>query len=170
HQIPEQEIIMALRHPAVSVASDATIGDGNQNHPRGAGTFCRVLGRDVRDRHALSLMTALKKMTLMPAERMARAAPAMAHKGRLQPGSDADITVFDLNTVTDRADFKNPKQFSEGIRWLLVNGVPVVRDGHLAADAHPGRPIWGAGRGASRIGTRTSAQHVRQGSRLLMSQ
>src|SRR5205823_12384037 len=90
-----------------------------------------------------------KKMTLMRAERMARAAPAMAHKGRLQPGSDADITVFDLNTVTDRADFKNPKQFSEGIRWLLVNGVPVVRDGHLAADVHPGRPIWGAGRGAS---------------------
>src|SRR5687768_15473459 len=106
HQIPEREIVMALRHPAVSVASDGTIGEGAQNHPRGAGTFCRVLGRYVRDQRALSLMTALRKMTVMPAERMARAAPAMARKGRLARGWDADITVFDPRTVVDRATFQ----------------------------------------------------------------
>jgi N-acyl-D-aspartate/D-glutamate deacylase len=169
HQIPEQEIVMALRHPAVSVASDGTIGEGNQNHPRGAGTFCRVLGRYVRERHALSLMTALRKMTQMPAERMARAAPAMARKGRLQPGCDADITVFDPKTVADRADFKNPKQFSEGIRWLLVNGAPVVREGHLLTNVHPGLPIWRAGRGATRTGAGNSASSAGHGSRLLIS-
>jgi N-acyl-D-aspartate/D-glutamate deacylase len=146
HQIPEAEIELALRHPAVSIASDGAIGEGEQNHPRGAGTFCRVLGRYVRERHVLPLMTALRKMTLMPAERMARAAPSMARKGRLQAGFDADITIFDPRTVTDRADYKNPKQYSTGVRWLFVNGLAVVRDGQLADGAHSGRPIWGRGR------------------------
>jgi N-acyl-D-aspartate/D-glutamate deacylase len=146
HQIPEAEIALALRHPVVSIASDGTIGEGAQNHPRGAGTFCRVLGRYVRERHVLSLTTALRKMTIMPAVRMARAAPAMARKGRLQAGSDADITVFDARTVADRADYKNPKQYSTGVRWLFVNGVAVVRDGQLVTSVHPGRPIWGRGR------------------------
>jgi N-acyl-D-aspartate/D-glutamate deacylase len=146
HQIPEREVVLALRHPWVAVASDGTIKDEEQNHPRGAGTFCRVLGRYVREQHVLPLMTALAKMTLLPADRMAHAAPAMAHKGRLQPGSDADITVFDPRTVADRATYKNPKQYSLGIRWLLVNGVPVVREGQLVAGAHPGRPIWGRGK------------------------
>jgi dihydroorotase len=146
HQIPEEEVVLALRHPGVSIASDGAIGEGAQNHPRGAGTFCRVLGRYVREQHVLPLMTALAKMTLLPAERMAYAAPAMAHKGRLQSGSDADITVFDPRTVSDRATFKEPKQYSTGVRWLFVNGVPVVRDGHLVEGAHPGRPIWGRGR------------------------
>jgi N-acyl-D-aspartate/D-glutamate deacylase len=146
HQIPEREVVLALRHPGVAVASDGAINDGPQNHPRGAGTFCRVLGRYVREQHVLPLMTALAKMTLLPADRMARAAPAMARKGRLQQGSDADITVFDPRTVADRATYKNPKQYSLGIRWLLVNGVPVVREGQLVAGAHPGRPIWGRGK------------------------
>jgi len=153
HQIPEREIILALRHPAVSVASDGTIGEGNQNHPRGAGTFCRVLGRYVREQHVLPLMTALKKMTLMPADRMARAAPAMARKGRLQAGADADITVFDPRTVADRADYKNPKQFSVGVRWVLVNGTPVVREGQLVPGARSGRPVWGQGLSATQSGS-----------------
>ena len=146
HQIPEQEVVLALRHPGVAVASDGTISEGAQNHPRGAGTFCRVLGRYVREQHVLSLMTALAKMTLLPADRMAHAAPAMAHKGRLQAGSDADITVFDPRTVADRATYQNPKRYSAGIRWVFVNGVSVVREGQLVPNAHPGRPIWGRGK------------------------
>src|SRR5262249_50981803 len=146
HQIPEQEVVLALRHPGVSIASDGAIGEGQQNHPRGAGTFCRVLRRYVREQHVLPLMTALAKMTLLPAERMSYAAPAMAHKGRLHAGSDADITVFDPRTVADRATFKDPKQYSTGVRWLFVNGVPVVRDGRVVEGAGPGRPIWGRGR------------------------
>jgi dihydroorotase len=147
HQIPEAEIVMALRHPWVCIGSDGAIGEGPQNHPRSAGTFCRVLGRYVREQRVLPLMTALAKMTVMPADRMAHAAPAMARKGRLERGMDADITVFDPRTVADRATYKNPKQYSAGIRWVFVNGVPVVREGQLVPEAHPGRPIWGRGRG-----------------------
>jgi dihydroorotase len=106
-------------------------------------------------------MTALAKMTLLPADRMARAAPAMARKGRLEAGCDADITVFDPRTVADRATYKEPKQFSTGVRWLFVNGVPVVREGHLVEDAHPGRPIWGRGRTSPSIPHAFSAPEVR---------
>src|SRR3712207_3892613 len=86
---------------------------------------------------------------------MARAAPAMARKGRLTAGSDADITVFNPRTVADRATFKNPKQFSTGVRWVLVNGTPVVREGRLITGARPGRPVWGRGRRQPIAGTRS---------------
>jgi dihydroorotase len=146
HQIAERDIATALRHPAVSVASDGTINDGPANHPRGAGTFSRVLSKYVREEKVLSLMSALRKMTVMPAERMAQAAPAMRGKGRVQIGADADLVVFDPATVRDRATFQDPKQTSTGIDHVLVNGVPVVRDGALVPAPGPGRPIRGTGR------------------------
>jgi N-acyl-D-aspartate/D-glutamate deacylase len=144
HQIPEEEVVLALRHPTVSVASDGAIGDGPANHPRSAGTFARVLGRYVRELKVLPLMLALKKMTLMPAQRMERRAPAMRRKGRLSPGMDADITLFDPTPVADRATFQNPKQTSAGIPYVLVNGTPVIDGGKLVEGVHPGQPIRGA--------------------------
>jgi len=142
HQIPEEEIEAALRHPAVSVASDGYIGEGTVSHPRGAGTFSRVLGRYVRERKVLPLMTALRKMTVQPVQRLEPGAPALKTKGRLSPGMDADVTVFDPNTVLDRATFADAKQYSAGITHVLVNGVVVVRDGKLAIESRgPGRPI-----------------------------
>ena len=146
HQIPEAEIEAALRHPAVSIASDGFIGEGPSNHPRGAGTFSRVLGLYVRERKVLPLMDALRKMTVQPTRRLEDGAPALRRKGRLSPGMDADITVFDPEKVIDRATFQNPKQYSAGITHVLVNGTVVVRDGKLTLEASgPGRWIQGIG-------------------------
>lgn len=146
HQIPEAEIELALRHPEVSVASDGYIGETNSDHPRSSGTFSRVLGRYVREKRVISLPVALRKMTLQPVLRLQPGAPALRTKGRLSPGMDADITVFDPNTVADRSTFQNPRQFSAGIIHVLVNGVPVVQDGRLQIErGGPGRPLRGAG-------------------------
>ena len=95
-----------------------------------------MLGRYVREQHALTLMEALRKMTLAPAERL-----AMPGKGRIAVGADADLAVFDAARVTDRATFENPAQYSEGMVYVLVNGVPVVRDGKLVDGVAPGRGL-----------------------------
>jgi len=89
----------------------------------------------------LSLMDAVRKMTLMPAQRLERAAPAMRAKGRLQVGADADLTVFDPPTVLDRATYERPAQFSQGIIHVLVNGTFVVRNGASVGGVYPGRAI-----------------------------
>jgi len=112
---------------------------GSKIHPRGQATFARVLGHYVREERALDLMTALRKMTLMPAQRLEKRAPVFKDKGRIRASADADITVFDANTVIDKATYENPLQYSEGIRFVLVNGVPVVRDGQLVDGVFPGR-------------------------------
>jgi N-acyl-D-aspartate/D-glutamate deacylase len=84
-------------------------------------------------------MTALRKMTVMPAQRLEQRAPAFKAKGRIKVGGDADITVFDANRVIDRATFEKPLQYSDGIQFVLVNGVAVVSDGKLVTDVLPGR-------------------------------
>jgi dihydroorotase len=147
HQIPEEEIELALRHPAVSVAGDGYIGETASDHPRGAGTFARVLGRYVRERKVLSLMDALRKMTVQPVQRLEPGAPALKRKGRLSPGMDADLTVFDPATILDRATFRNPRQYSLGVQAVVVNGKVVVKDGALLAQPS-GLGIAVVGRGA----------------------
>lgn len=141
HVIPEAAVDAALAHPIVMVASDGVPFVNGRAHPRGAGSFARVLGRYVRERNVLTLMEALEKMTLMPARRLEVAVPAMARKGRVQVGADADLTVFDPDEVVDRATFEDPDQPSEGIEHVLVGGTFVVKDGALIADARPGQPV-----------------------------
>ena len=111
------------------------------NDPRTAGTYSRVLGRFVRETGTVTLTDALRKMALMPAQRLEARAPAMKNKGRLQVGADADIVVFDPDSVLDRATYQEPTKPPEGIRHVLVNGVPVVGDGSLQADVTPGRAV-----------------------------
>ncbi len=135
HTIPEDMVREAVADPSVIVASDGMLDNG-KGHPRGAGTYARVLGRYVREQRALPLMDALRKMSLLPAERL-----GIQSKGRLQVGADADITVFDPERVVDRATFENPAQYSEGIPYVLVGGVLVVRDGRLVEDVAPGRGL-----------------------------
>ena len=137
--IPENVVRLAIADPMVMIASDGMPAAGASVHPRGQGTFSRVLGKYVRQEKALDLMTALRKMTLMPAQRLEQRAPAFKTKGRLEVGADADITVFDANRVIDRATFEKPLQYSDGIRFVLVNGVAVVNDGKLVDGAFPGR-------------------------------
>lgn len=132
-----------VSQPDVIAASDGIPFSDGRAHPRGAGTFARILGHYVRERGVLSLMDAVRKMTLLPARRLEQIAPQMASKGRVQVGADADLTLFDPETIIDRATYTSPDRFSEGIQHVLVGGTFVVRDEQLVEGVAPGRPIRG---------------------------
>jgi len=136
----EEMVETVIRHPLVMIASDGHIEKG-KGHPRGAGTYARILARYVRERQQLTLMDALRKMSLMPAQRLERATAAARRKGRLQVGADADVVVFDARTVVDRSTYSSPAEPSFGFRHVLVAGTPVVRDGKSADGVFPGRPV-----------------------------
>jgi len=137
--IPEEAARTAVADPIIMIASDGMPITGSKVHPRGQATFSRVLGHYVREEKALDLMTALRKMTLMPAQRLEKRAPMFKVKGRIRVGADADITVFDPDRVIDKATYEEPLQYSRGIQSVLVNGVPVVKDGQLVEGVFPGR-------------------------------
>jgi dihydroorotase len=137
--IPESAVREALANPIVMVASDGMPITGSKVHPRGQGTFSRVLGHYVREEKTLDLMTALRKMTLLPAQRLEKRAPMFQDKGRIRIGANADITVFDPNTIIDKATFDEPLQYSAGISYVFVNGVEVVKEGNLISGVFPGR-------------------------------
>lgn len=128
----------AIVDPLTMIASDGRLVQ-EKGHPRTAGTYARVLGEYVRQEKALSLLEALRKMTLMPAQRLEKRAPLFKSKGRIQVGADADITIFDPDKVIDKATYEKPGQYSEGIQFVLVNGSIVVRDGKLVQGVLPGR-------------------------------
>ncbi|MEQ9413432.1 MAG: amidohydrolase family protein, partial [Cyclobacteriaceae bacterium] len=112
-------------------------------HPRTAGTFSRVLGKYVREEKVISLPTAIEKMTLLPAKRLEGVAPIMRFKGRIQVGTDADITIFDPNKIIDKATFEKGLAFSEGVQFVLVNGVFVLKEGKMVKNVFPGQPVYG---------------------------
>jgi N-acyl-D-aspartate/D-glutamate deacylase len=133
-----ENVHAAVVSPLTMIASDGFLAKG-RGHPRTAGTYALVLGRYVREEKALDLMTALKKMTLMPAQRLEKRAPMFKDKGRIRAGADADITVFDANRIIDKATYEKPLQYSEGIQFVLVNGVPIVKDGQRLDGVFPGQ-------------------------------
>jgi N-acyl-D-aspartate/D-glutamate deacylase len=134
-----QEVLdEVIRHPLVMIASD-----GFQGHPRNAGTYSRVLAQYVREKGTITLMDALRKMSLMPAEMLERSTPAARQKGRLQEGADGDIVVFDPATISDRATFQKPMEPSVGVQYLLVAGTVVVDEGKIVPDVFPGRALRG---------------------------
>lgn len=142
HMMKPEWISVQLADPRVMVASDG-MPYAPGAHPRGAGTFARFLGRYVREQELLPLMAGLAKITLMPAQRLEAIAPQMKRKGRIQLGSNADITIFRADTIIDTADFASGLSYSEGVEHLLVNGHFVVRDGQLVEGARPGRAVLG---------------------------
>jgi N-acyl-D-aspartate/D-glutamate deacylase len=129
-----------MKSPLTIIASDAYWQNGT-GHPRTAGTFARVLGRYVRETHSLSLMEAISKMTLLPAQRLEARVPAMRQKGRLSVGADADITIFDAATVMDCSTYREPSLPPVGIQNVIVNGVSVVANGRAIEHVAPGRAV-----------------------------
>jgi hypothetical protein len=138
--IPEEIVRAAIAHPLVMVASDAVMENG-KGHPRSAGTNARLLGVYARDEKVLPLMEALRKITLMPAQRLEGRAPALRDKGRIRAGADADVTLFDPGRVRDRATWSEPTLAPDGIAYVIVGGVPVVERGVLRRDVRPGRAV-----------------------------
>ncbi len=132
-----------VAQPDVIVASDGIPYLYGPAHPRGAGTYSRILGHYVRERGTLGLMDALAKMTLLPARRLERAAPSMKRKGRVQVGADADLAIFDPRTIIDRSTYTKGDTPSAGMIHVLVGGTFVVRDTELVPDVSPGQAILG---------------------------
>jgi N-acyl-D-aspartate/D-glutamate deacylase len=141
HMIPEPIVDLVIADSRVLIASDGLPFTTGGEHPRGAGNFARLLGQYVREKKLLTLMDALARTTWRPAQRLEKEVPAMARKGRIQVGADADITVFDADRVLDRATFERPMQPSAGIVHVLVAGVPVVSNLELVPEARPGQAV-----------------------------
>jgi N-acyl-D-amino-acid deacylase len=141
----EPDVLLALEKPWVSVCNDSqgTAPDGllgrEHPHPRAYGTFPHILRKYVREDHKLRLEEAIRKFSALPAQRM-----RLTDRGVLKKGMWADIVIFDPATVRDRATFENPNQVSEGMQYVLVNGVPVIENGKQT-DALPGRVVRGSG-------------------------
>jgi dihydroorotase len=154
HSNTEENLRVGIAHPLPMFGSDGgrDLEDG-PTHPRAAGTFARILGRYVRDEKVLTLGDALGRMTIEPARRLEARVPEMRDRGRVRVGAFADLTVFDPATVIDRATYTEAGEYSAGIQHVLVNGVPVVREGELNDKGEiygqrvfvglpmPGRPI-----------------------------
>lgn len=125
-----------IRNPLVMIASDGLMG-----HPRNAGAYCRILARYVREQRSLTLSDAIRKMSFMPAQMLERSTPAAEKKGRLQIGADADIDVFDLNTVSDRATYAHPREPSVGMQYVLVGGTVIIDAGKIVPNIFPGKGL-----------------------------
>jgi N-acyl-D-amino-acid deacylase len=141
----EPDVALALAQPWVSICNDSqgTAPDGllgrEHPHPRAYGTFPRILRKYVREERKLSLEEAIRKFSALPAQKM-----RLADRGVLKNGMWADIVIFDPATIRDRATFENPNQLSEGMQFVLVNGIPVIEDGKQT-EALPGKVLRGPG-------------------------
>jgi len=142
HMNTEETLIKGLQDPDMIVASDAGSLRDRYEHPRTAGTFARILGHFVREKRAISLMDAIRKMSLLPAQRLEDFVPAMKNKGRVQIGADADLVVFDPSSVASGARYLDAKQFSKGFEYVMVNGTLVVHEGAVVPGVYPGRPVY----------------------------
>ena len=151
----EADVAVALKQPWTSADNDSSgsATDGplakEHPHPRAYGTFPRILRKYVREEHLLSLEDAIRKFTALPAARM-----HLTDRGLIKQGLAADLVVFDPLTVIDRATFAAPNQLSEGMQWVLVNGIPVI-DGGQMTGALPGHVLRGPGYQPSRPHTKT---------------
>jgi dihydroorotase len=138
--IPEHEIQFALQHDYVFIGSDTILESHLDSHPRGAGTYARLIGRYARDLGVITLMEAIEKATLLPARRLESASPDMKRKGRIEVGADADIVLFDYDRIIDKATPENVAQYSEGVRYVFVNGKLVFQN-NVVTNLRAGKPV-----------------------------
>ena len=139
HANPESLVREVVAHPITMIASDGFMG-----HPRNAGCYSRILGKYVRENKDLSLMLALKKCSLWPAQGLEKCAPIFKMKGRIKVGADADLIVFDAGKIIDHSTFTKASVFSSGIHYTLIHGVAVVKGGKFQKGVFPGKAARGA--------------------------
>ena len=141
HAIQEDDVIRIMQSPWTMIASDgeAPIFGQASPHPRAYGTFPRVLGRYVRERHVLTLEDAVAPHDIFPRQPF-----ETPDRGILRPGMKADIVAFDPEWIIDRAEYARPHQYSEGVSLMVVNGVPVMIEGKLTG-SRPGAALYGPG-------------------------
>ncbi|MGE3276333.1 MAG: amidohydrolase family protein [Vicinamibacterales bacterium] len=146
HMMSEEDVRTALQWGSTSIGTDSAairtegrLAQGSP-HPRAYGTFPRVLGKYVRGEHVIELREAVRRMTSLAAAQF-----HIDGRGIVREGLFADLVVFDPRTIIDRATYEAPHQYPEGIRWVVVNGVPVLRPDGLTG-SRPGRPLFGRGR------------------------
>ncbi|MEO5997492.1 MAG: amidohydrolase family protein [Chitinophagaceae bacterium] len=142
HMMKPEWIETGMKSHSLMIASDG-MPYSKLTHPRTAGTFSRVLGKYVRQDKVLSLPDAIRKMSLMPAQRVQEMAPLMRLKGRIQVGTDADIVIFNPDTVIDKATFEKGLEFSEGIEYVLINGTFVIKNKKTVPNVFPGKAVYG---------------------------
>lgn len=142
HYLKEEWTQRALQEPGVIIVSDLLAMETRDKKvaPHN-GAFSKILGRYVREQQLLDLSTAISKMTLLPARRLEDYAPAFRRKGRIQPSMDADITIFDPNTIRDNATYQDPYQEATGIVHVIVNGQAVISQGKQVEDSYPGKRV-----------------------------
>lgn len=142
HAIGEEDLLRIIKHPATMIGSDGEIPMFGKDHPhpRSYGTFARVLTVYVRQKSAIALEDAVRKMTSFPAQRI-----GLSDRGVLRPGMKADLAVFDPARVRDAATFAQPHQYAEGFSCVIVNGQVVYENGAMTA-SRPGRVLYGPAR------------------------
>jgi len=142
HAIGEEDIERVMKYPWTMVASDGEVAIPGRGviHPRSYGTFARVLGVYVRERHIITLEDAIRKMTSLPAQRV-----GIVDRGVLRPGLRADIVIFDPDKVHDTATYDDPHQYAVGYKGVIVNGQVVYENGEMTS-ARPGRVLYGPGK------------------------
>ncbi len=142
----EENIRKELRQPWVSLGSDAVsiapegVFMRSSTHPRAYGNFARLLRKYVREEHLISLAEAIRRLSGLPAANI-----GLDERGIIRQGAFADLAIFDPTTISDRATYENPHQYAAGMRHVLINGIPVLKDGEHTG-AKPGRALWGRGK------------------------
>lgn len=141
HSNTEENVRKAILSPLTMIASDGGDLIDGKGHPRSAGTYPRVLAKYVREEQRLGWLDAVRKMTLMPAQRLEKRVPAMRNKGRIRVGADADLAIFDPAAIQDRSTYENPSGYPVGMQFVVVGGVPVVFAGKAVDGVFPGKAL-----------------------------
>lgn len=142
YAIPSESVLEAFKAPYVMIGSDAILEPGYNNHPRASGNFARAVGLYVREHNVVPLIDMIDKLSTMPAKRLEKQAPALRKKGRIARGMDADIVVFDFETIADEATVARPELPSKGISYVLVEGELAMDDGVINKKVRPGHGIY----------------------------
>lgn len=141
YAIPPEDIDASIKPSYVMIGSDAILEPGLNNHPRASGTFARTIGLYARDKGVITLMEAIEKTSLLPAQRLEKQAPALRKKGRVAKGMDADLVLFDYNTIIDKSTVEHPELYSGGIKYVFINGQAALDNGKLNRKIRVGEPI-----------------------------